>query len=400
VGSALGSLLLALGGYIGARVGVPTMVLTRAALGIRGSYLPTALNVLQLMGWATFEIYIMATLAASITRTTVGLEAYAAWAAIFAVAATAMALWGPFVVVRQWLERFAVWVMAATSAYLFYYVFSTYDVAALLREPGTGALSFWAGVDLVIAMPLSWFPLVADYNRFARRPRSAFWATFGAYAVANFVFFALGALLARAIGAGPFELTGALVSALTALALGWLALLVVLVDETDQAFANVYSTAISLQNALSRVPQAALVVAVGAFALLLALLIDIAQYEIFLFLIGAFFVPLLGIVVADYFVVRRGYESSELYRPGGAYWYTGGLNIPAIAIWILGFAVYQWASPTPVPAWMDTLAAAARAIGLPFPAAAQFGGSAPSFLFSFLAYAVLGSALARGRRPR
>jgi NCS1 family nucleobase:cation symporter-1 len=394
-GSLIGSALLGVGGYIGARVAVPTMVLTRGVLGLRGSYLPTALNVLQLIGWATFEVFVMAQVAAAITRQAFGLESYAAWAVFFASAGTLMAFGGPIVVVRQWLERFAIWVVLATSAFLFAYVMLTYDVVALFAAAGTGELAFWAGVDLVVAMPVSWFPLVADYNRFARRPAATFWATFASYTVANFVFFGLGALLVRALGTGPFELTGALVAALSALAVGWVALLIVLVDETDQAFANIYSTALSVQNVLSRVPQRALVVAIGALVLALALLVSIAEYEVFLFLIGAFFVPLLGVLAADFFVVRRGYETAELYRSRGSYWYTGGFNIPAVAIWLLGFVVYQWASPTPIPAWRDALGGVFGVVGLPFPLAPDFGGTIPSFVLAFVAYSLIGRIVAR-----
>lgn len=389
IGSVIGSLLLAVGGYIGAAVGVPTMVLSRAALGVRGSYLATALNVLQLIGWATFEIFVMAQLAAAITRGALGIETYALWALVFATLAALLALGGPLLVVRQWLEKFAVWVMLATSAWLFLYVVQSYDVPALLAQAGTGTLAFWAAVDLVVAMPVSWFPLVADYDRFARRRSSAFWGTFVGYTVANAAFFALGALLVRALGTGPFELTGALVSALGALALGWLALVIILVDETDQAFANVYSTAVSLQN-VARVPQPALIVAVTALAFVLALVVSVAEYEIFLFLIGALFVPLLGVMAADFFVVARGgYAATELYRRGGRYWYRHGFHVPAIGVWLLGFVLYQWLSPTPIEGWKALLGGAFGAVGLPFPLAPDIGATVPSFAFSFVLYSVL-----------
>lgn len=400
VGSVVGSALLALAGYIGAAAGVPTMVLTRSVLGVRGSYLASALNVLQLVGWATFEIYVMAQLASAILKGPLGIDTYAVWALAFAALAAAMAIGGPLLVVRQWLKKFAVWVMLATSVWLVVYVIGTYDVPALLAQQGTGDLAFWAAVDLVIAMPVSWFPLVADYNRFARRPGASFWGTFVGYTLANAAFFALGALLVRALGTGPFELTGALVSALGALALGWLALAIILVDETDQAFANVYSSAVSIQNVVQRVPQQALVAGVAALALVLALAVSVAEYEIFLFLIGALFVPLLGIVAADFLLVaRRSYATDEFYRRGGAYWYSGGFNVAAIAVWVLGFAVYQWLSPTPIPAWTELLGGLAGSVGLPFPLAPHLGATIPSFVFAFSAYAAV-ARIALGRSSR
>ncbi len=390
IGSVVGSLLLALAGHIGTIAGVPTMVLTRSVLGVRGSYIASAINVLQLIGWATFEIFVMAQLASAILRGGIGVDTYGAWAFAFAALAAVMAIGGPLLVVRQWLKKFAVWVMLLTSAWLFVYVIGTYDVPALLAASGTGELAFWAAVDLVIAMPVSWFPLVADYNRFAKRGGASFWGTFAGYTIANAIFFALGALLVRALGTGPFELTGALVSALGALALGWLALVIILVDETDQAFANVYSTAVSIQNVLPGIPQRLLIIVVSAVAFVLALAVTVSEYEIFLFLIGACFVPLLGIVAADFFVVaRRSYDVAGLYRRGGAYWYSGGFNVTAIVVWVLGFVVYQWLSPTPIEEWTAFLGGVARSVGLPFPLVADIGATVPSFAFAFVLYSLL-----------
>lgn len=392
IGSVLGSALLGLAGYIAATAGVPTMVLTRAALGTRGSYLATLLNVVQLLGWTAFEIFIMAHVAASLTRSVVGLETYALWAVVFAAICTLMAIGGPIVVVRQWLEKFAVWVVLGTSAFLFVWLFANFDIPALLRQPGKGG-PFWAGVDLVIAMPISWFPLVADYNRFARARGESFWGTFVAYAVANVVFYALGALLVLALttSPAPVPFTEAIVAALGAVFLGWLALVIVLVDETDQAFANIYSTAVSIQNVASRVPQRALAVAVGFVGLVLALLLSMAEYEFFLLLIGAFFVPLLGVVAADFFVVQRGsYRVEELYRRGGRYWYAGGVNLAAVLVWLVGFVVYQWASPTPLPGWPEAFGSLFTGVGLPFPLLPWFGGSIPAFIVAFVLYAAFG----------
>jgi len=393
IGTLVGNLLLALAGVIGSRTAVPTMVLLRPALGVRGSYLPTVLNVVQLIGWGSFEIFIMAQAANGISKVLFGYENVVVWAFAFAAFCTLLAIGGPLVVVRRWLERFAIWLVYLSTAYLTWYLITQFDLAAIFARPGDGSLGFWLAVDLVIAMPVSWLPLVADYNRFARRPGPAFWGTYAGYFVANVWFYALGALFVLTLN------TTDLVPAVMSLAGGWAALLLLLVDETDNAFANIYSTAVSLQNILPRARQRWLAVLIGAICFLVAVNVNVVQYESFLFLIGAFFVPLFGVLAADYYIVRRRqYQIDELYRERGPYWYRRGVNWWAVAAWLAGFIAYQWIVPTEIPGWKALLQSVFGAAGLPFPLSTHYvwlGASIPSFLISALLYLLAAPAIRR-----
>ncbi len=365
IGTVVGSLLLAMAGIVGSDHAIPTMVMLRPVLGLRGSYLPSVLNIVQLIGWAAFELIIMAQAADAIARSLFGFSAVYLWTFFFAAWCTLLALGGPLAVVRQWLEKFAIWLVYGITIYLTVYLFRHYDVGALLRTPGSGELPFWLGVDLVVAMPISWMPLVADYNRFARRSAPAFWGTFLGYTVANVWFYGLGALFVLALR------TSDLIPAILSVAGGWLALLLILVDETDNGFADIYSAAVSSQNLFPRARQWWLTIAIGALCFLLAVTVPIAQYENFLLLIGSVFVPLFGVLAADYFLLRRrNYRVDELYRPQGEYWYRAGFNPWAMLAWVLGIAAYQ--------------AIANRAPWL--------GASVPSFLVSLVIYWVLGIA--------
>ncbi len=390
VGSVIGVALLGLAAYIAADAGVPTMVLTRAAIGIRGSALPTILNVIQLVGWTSFEILVMAQFANAIVEHLTGFSAYPFWALVFTLLCTAMALGGPLVVVRQWLEKFGVWAMLATSLALFAMLFTQFDMSALLATQGTGDLSFWLGVDIVVALPISWFPLVADYNRFARSRSGSFWGTFIGYLLANVTFFALGLLYVIALKTDVAHLNDQLVGFLGGSALlGALALLIILADETDEGFADIYSAAVSTQNLLSRVPQRVLIAAYATIGFVLAIVLENADYEWFLLLIGSFFVPLLGVIVADYFIVRGRYEPGELFAASGRYWYQGGVNVLAVVAWLVGFLLYQWIAPP---------AALTQALGDGFsPLASPIGATIPSFAIALAVYAVVGR-LAAGRR--
>src|SRR5439155_13168039 len=110
VGSAIGVALLALTAVVGSQTGAPTMVCLRPALGTRGSYLPTVLNVVQLLGWTVFELVIMGHAANSLSRRALGLDAYWLWLLVFALVVLGLGVWGPLAVVREWLGKVGVWV--------------------------------------------------------------------------------------------------------------------------------------------------------------------------------------------------------------------------------------------------------------------------------------------------
>lgn len=379
-GAVIGNVLLGLAAAVGSDVGVPTMVLLRAPLGVRGSYAPTVLNVLQLLGWAAFEVIVMAQAVDLLAVRFVGLpSAYPLWALVFTALTVLMALGGPVVVVKQWLERFAVWAVALSTLWITVALLGAYDLRALLARPGTGEMSFWLAVDLVVAMPISWFPLVADYSRFARSRRDAFWGTAVGYFVPHVWFYALGAALVLAAGVvfDPRAPIAPLLAAIASLTAGWLALLVILVDETDEAFANIYSTAVSVQNLVPAASQRRLIVGIGAVVLLVAWTVPLTQYESFLLLIGSAFVPLLGVLAADYFLLRGGgYDAAELLRAGGVYWYRHGVNWPAVAVWAAGVATYL------AIAGLPALGVQGLAPGM--------GASLPSFTVALVLHAVVG----------
>ena len=388
IGSVIGSALLATAGRVGSDTGVPTMVALRPALGIRGSYLASMLNIGQLVGWAGLEIVIMAQASSAISDHFFGFEGYYLWLAAFAIIGTLFAISGPTVVVRQFLQRFGIWIVIAATAWLTYRLFATYNVQDFWNNHGTGDLTFWQGVDIAVSLPVSWLPLVADYSRFARRSSQAGWATFVSYTIANVWFFALGAgyVLVLSTEQNPVDagnLIGALVDSLLPLTVGWLFLFVILVDETDNAFANIYSSAVSLQN-LVRVPHRVLAIVVGAAAFALAVSVDLLGYEDFLFLIGGVFVSLFGVLIADYFIAHhQQYETDELYRRDGRYWFWGGVNPAGIVAWAAGFIVYTACAQPPALVrhftWIGDVPASVTKVG----------GTLPSFAVSLALYLVL-----------
>jgi NCS1 family nucleobase:cation symporter-1 len=363
----VGNLMLAAGGYIGADARVPQMVLLRAPLGRRGSYLPTALNVLQCVGWSVFELIIIATGASALSQQVVGVGGLAFWKLLFGGVATLLALLGPVGFVRRYVRKFAVWIVVVSLLYLCWWSLHGQHVEALWHRKGAHA--FWPGFDLVLASIVSWTPLVADYTRFSRRRRDGLLGAGLGYFVPTVPLFALGAVIAlsRHISDAPALLTAVAAGGAASL----VALLALTVDESDEAFANVYSTAMSLQNLLPRVPQRLLIAAAAAIATGGSLVIDLRNYQPFLYLLGSFFVPLFGVLLADWLLAGRHYRRDDVLAGPE-------LRPELVLAWLAGFCLYQWLYPDG-PGWWTRVVAHTHPHSLPWG-----GASLPSFAAAFI----------------
>jgi putative hydroxymethylpyrimidine transporter CytX len=390
VGVLAGSTLLSLAAGIGARTGAPAMAMLRGLLGRRTSYLPTTLNLFQCFGWAAVEIFVIAAVATALTGP--GWRPF--WVVVAGVTATVMAV-RPLGMVRL-IRRYLGWLVLVSTVVL---------LVGLLRSgipasPGGGWSGFWVSFDVVVALPVSWIPLAADYTRHARTPRIAMVGAFGGYSLSSIAFFLLGLLSVLTVAGLDQQVTPTgFAVGLIGLPLGGLALVVLLLDEVDKAFANVYSSAMSTQNLVPRVDRRVLAVGIGTVATLAALLADLEQYESFLLLIGAVFVPLGVVLITDFYLVRRvvlgrvgyGYDVAE---PGRGRWL---LLLP----WLAGFVVYQLVSPGLVDGWAQWWTSVRDGLGVVPPS--WLSASVAAAVVAFVATVVVGGALAvrlRRRRDR
>ena len=373
VGAVLGNVLLGLGARAGAETGAPAMVLIRGLLGRRGSFLPTGANIAQNLGWATVEIMVIAAAAGRLTDPSLR------WVAVVATgaAATFMAT-RPLGVVRGYLRRVAVWVVLASTAYLFVQVLRR-PLPALTEGSWSG---FWKATDIVIALPISWLPLAADYSRHSRTPRAACGGAALGYGAATIAFFALGVLAQASDLAGDD-----VIASLLALPAGTLALLILVIDEVDEVFANIYSTVVSTQNLSPRLDRRVAAAAVGVVATGLALAFDdYVAYESFLLLLGSVFVPLFAAFVVDYYVLRRG--RWDIGDDAPARWV---MLVP----WAAGFVTYQLVNPGLVDSWQRFWLARQADLGFTPPSWAS--ASVLAFLVAASATLVIGQV---SRRPR
>jgi putative hydroxymethylpyrimidine transporter CytX len=328
VGTLVGTLAFAAAGVPGTDTGAPAMVLLRGLFGTRPSYLPTVLNVVQLLGWTTFELVTIATamhqVAGGVPR----------WAYVLGggVITTVLAL-RPLGWIRV-LRRYVTVAVAIALVYLF---------VQLLRHPlpsftSGGWNGFWIAVDTVIGVSVSWVPLAADYSRHARSSRGAFAGTVVGYSLTQIGCYLLGLVALVTVASTPDQIFGAFI----AVPLGTVAFGVLAVRELDQSFADTYSTAVSLQNFGPRWDRRVLALAVGTIATVCALALNIDDYENFLVLIGSVFMPLLGTLVIDYFVISR--RRWDLGERVAARWST-------LTAWLLGFVAYQLVNPGSIGWW-------------------------------------------------
>jgi len=346
VGTVLGTLLVSIVSVPGVDTGSPAMVLLRGLFGTRLSYLPTVLNLLQCLGWAVFELVVIASAADQL------LPGHVHWPYVLAagILSTLMAI-RPLGSVRV-LRKYVLVAVVVASVYLF---------VQMLRHPlpslTAGSWSgFWPATDVMIALSVSWVPLAADYTRHCRTVRSAFLGSFIGYTLTQVAYVALGLLaFATVVSPDAVDPQTDIFGAFIAVPLGGVAFLILVARELDQSFANVYSTATSAQNVLHRMDRRLLALGIGTVATLLALIVPISKYQNFLSLIGSIFVPLAAVLIADYFLL------------GGRGRWNVGQDAPmrwiALVPWIVGIAIYQLVAPSDIGHWASWWHSFGDAIG-------------------------------------
>lgn len=364
LGTLIGTGLVAAAGAVGARTGAPAMANFRGLFGTRLSYLPTMANIVQCVGWGVFELTVISGGIRVLTHDRV---AHSVVVVAAGVLCTAMAIW-PLSVLHI-LRKYVTVAVAISMLYF---------TVQLLRHPlpqvsGTSWSGFFPGVDTALAVAVSFVPLAADYTRHARSARAASGATMLGYSIAQIWCYLLGVVALIQVGGDPDRIFDTFLG----VAAGWLFFAVLVLRESDQSFANVYSTAMSLQNLLPRVDRRILAAGVGVLATVLALGVhDFTGFANFLLLIGSVFVPLCAVLVVD-FRWGRGRSGS-----GAHGWDLSG-RAPARPLmllpWLLGFAVYQVFNPGSVAWWARWWTEVQDAIGV------RPGWWSSASLFSFLA---------------
>ncbi|NBY33611.1 MAG: allantoin permease [Betaproteobacteria bacterium] len=356
LGSLLGSGLVAWVAKLGCDTGLSSAGLMHQVYGSGFAKLPIVLNVIQLVGWTSFELVIMrdGTLAMG--------EQHMGWSGNYLVMATVF--WGSILtllmasymlgLVRNFVSRFGLPLVVMSLAWLtwqFLGVLQTQDVSAFWNRSGNNSMGFLSAIDLVIAMPVSWLPLVADYARHGKNSRTAMSATWLGYALANIWCYSLGVLVVSV--SSP---DSNLVSTLLLAQGGLLALGLILIDELDNAYGDVYSASLNSHSLFSRwsIKQWGLLIAMGCT--LLAIVLPMHSLEPFLLMLSSVFIPLYGVILG------RAGKAPASNAPRSIY------LLPAL-VWLIGIAVFhlsaqftpQWGSALPSLAVSLSLAWLSRA---------------------------------------
>jgi putative hydroxymethylpyrimidine transporter CytX len=375
LGTILGTLAVALTGVAGTRTGAPAMVLLRSLFGTELSYLPTLLNVLQCLGWGVFELVTIATAARTVA------PALPRWSYILlAGVITGLLTLRPLGAIRI-LRRFATPAVAVILVYLF---------VELLRhrlpaiDHGTWS-GYWAAMDTVVAAAISFAPMAADYTRHSRSERTAFWGAFVGYSATQILCYVIGLITLVTVARNPSDIYGAFI----AVPLGSLCFAVLATRELDQSFANVYSTAVSVQNLRPLWDRRVLALGIAALATALALWINIADYENFLVLLGSVFIPMSAVFIVDFFVLSRGrWDPSDHARR----------RFAMFAPWALGFVAYQLIKPGYISWWVSVWTHLGRFVD--FRAPSWMSASISSFVVAAVATLASGGAARVARRLR
>lgn len=328
--------LLALGN-IGYKVKVPTMAASRMTFGIRGSYIPSVANGIQLLGWAANVSVICGSSINAIVSSLTGFESLSLWIIVTAVIQILITAYGFRSI--TWLQRVSVPLLAILTIIVGILIFKNYGVSSIVDYTPAAAMSIMVGLDIVASNAFAWGPMVCDYTRYAKSSGAAGWGTLiGSLAgAASFMF--IGAISAITTGsANPVDFM------LTA-GLGIPALLIIILSSLTTNVINLYSASISFVNVFPKVEPWKIIIpsgiAVGGIAIIPNL---IGHFITFLTIVGAIFIPLIAIMLVDFFCVKKQkIFAEELLKEDSEseYWYSNGFNWKAIIIWIIGIALYN-----------------------------------------------------------
>lgn len=348
LGSVLGSALLAWTAKLGCTTGLSSAGLMHHTFGSSFARLPVILNIVQLIGWTSFELVVM--------RDGTGALGQKIWGITLSPVLTTL-LWGGLLtllmtasmltLVRQFVSRVGLPLVIASLLWLswqFWHKLDAQGIAAFMQRPGNGGMGMLSAVDLVMAMPISWLPLVADYARYGKSSRSTFGGTWLGYAIANIWCYGLGVLVVSVSEPGTDMVTALLLAQGGLVALG-----LILLDELDNAYGDVHSAGVSTQSLLGgSLKTWALGLAV--LSTLLAMVLPMHSLEPFLLMLSSVFVPLYGVILG-----RLACSSCTADTSGKT------IDWSAAALWLLGVVCFH-----SVAKWAPQLGSALPTLALTF----------------------------------
>ncbi len=312
LGHIIGCILLFFAGYIGAKTEKSAMETAKLSFGKKGSILFAACNVLQLVGWTGIMIYDGALSACGIFQ-------IPRW--IWCVVIGVLILAWIFIGINQ-LDQVNTVAMA-----LLFLLTLVLSVIIFREKTVTGGgigetITFGAAVELSVAMPLSWFPVISDYTRKAEKPFSATLTSAVVYGVISTWMFVIG--MAASIFTGESDICNILLKA----GLGVVGLLIVVFSTVTTTFLDAFSAGVSSVSISDKINEKWAAVAATVIGTVAACVYPMDNITNFLYVIGSVFAPMIAIQIVDYYILHHDQSSKNV----------NGINI---GIWVVGFVAYR-----------------------------------------------------------
>ena len=334
IGHIIGCVLLFLAGYIGARTGKSAMETAAMCFGKRGAVLFAILNVIQLVGWTGIMIYDGALSANTLIDCGMWVWCLVIGALIVAWICLGIKSLEKVNIVAMSL-LFILTVVFCVVAFGGIGTVSGNAVAGSAALGSTGAsastqvesaLSFGAAVELAVAMPLSWLPLISDYTRSAARPLAATITSTLVYGLVSCWMYAIG--MAMAILTGESDIAQIMLQS----GLGIAGLIIVIFSTVTTTFLDANSAGVSFESICKpfKVSVNGKVIAVVAalLGMIGAIIFPMDDITDFLYLIGSVFAPMIAVLVTSYFVLKENCTEQNFNR----------INL---VIWLIGFVLYR-----------------------------------------------------------
>ena len=312
LGHLIGCLMLFFAGVIGGKVRKSSMETVKMSFGKKGSLLFSFLNVLQLVGWTAIMIYDGA-LAAD------GVLSAGRWIWCLVIGALII-LW--IVIGITNLGKVNVIAMSALfilTLILSKVIFLDSGAVGMVADE---SMTFGAAVELSVAMPLSWLPLISDYTREAKEPVKATAISAVVYGVVSCWMYVIG--MGAAIYTGEYDIAQIMLKS----GLGIAGLLIIIFSTVTTTFLDAYSAGISSESIIAKWNGKHVAVVVTVIGTVAAMVYPMDNITDFLYLIGSVFAPMIAIQIADFFLLKRDFGDRNF-------------QIENLAVWAVGFVAYR-----------------------------------------------------------
>ncbi len=311
IGHIIGCAMLFLAGIIGGKVRKSSMETAKMSFGSKGALLFSVLNIIQLVGWTAIMIYDGA-LAVN------GIFDIGNW--IWCIVIGALIILWIMIGIKN-LGKVNTVAMTALFVLTIILSFVIFKKGTIQNITGEG-MTFGAAVELSVAMPLSWLPLISDYTREAKNPVKATAVSTITYGVVSCWMYVIG------MGAAIFTAESDIAQIMVKAGLGIAGLLIIVFSTVTTTFLDAYSAGVSSESITEKVNAKWIAVAVTVIGTVGAIFLPLTDITDFLYFIGSVFAPMIAIQIADFFILKQNKESSAF-------------NIQNLIIWLVGFIIYR-----------------------------------------------------------